>query len=132
MTVNEQLQAKLDTLPAKPGVYLMKDAQGRVIYVGKAVNLRSRVRSYFQRAGQHDIKTRRLTAEVADLDWIVTDNELEALVLENILIKRHRPRYNIRLKDDKTYPYIKIHWQDPFPRVTVTRRMMQDLSLIHI
>jgi len=122
----EQLQAKLDTLPAKPGVYLMKDARGRVIYVGKAVNLRSRVRSYFQRAGQHAIKTRRLTAEVTDLDWIITDNELEALILENVLIKRHHPRYNIRLRDDKTYPYIKIHWQDPFPRVTVTRRMAQD------
>ena len=126
MAPNERLQVKLDTVPARPGVYLMKDAQGRVIYVGKAVNLRSRVRSYFQRAGQQALKTRRLIAEVSDLDWIVTDNELEALILENVLIKRHHPRYNVRLRDDKTYPYIKIHWQDPFPRVTVTRRMVQD------
>ena len=126
MTISERLQAKLDTLPAKPGVYLMKEPQGEVIYVGKAVNLRSRVRSYFQRASQHEGKTRRLTAEVADLDWIITENEVEALVLENVLIKQHRPRFNVRLRDDKTYPYIKIHWQDPFPKVTVTRRMAQD------
>jgi excinuclease ABC subunit C len=126
VNVSEQLQAKLDTLPTKPGVYLMKETQGHVIYVGKTVNLRSRVRSYFQRAGQHHAKTRRLTAEVTDFDWIITENELEALVLENVLIKQHRPRFNVRLRDDKTYPYIKIHWQDSFPRVTVTRRMVQD------
>ena len=126
VNVSEQLQAKLDTLPTKPGVYLMKETQGHVIYVGKTVNLRSRVRSYFHRAGQHHAKTRRLTAEVTDFDWIITENELEALVLENVLIKQHRPRFNVRLRDDKTYPYIKIHWQDSFPRVTVTRRMVQD------
>lgn len=124
--ISEHLQAKLDTLPARPGVYLMKDEQGDVIYVGKAVNLHSRVRSYFQRASQHEGKTRRLTAEVADFDWILTENEVEALVLENVLIKQHRPRFNVRLRDDKTYPYIKIHWQDPFPKVSVTRRMAQD------
>jgi excinuclease UvrABC nuclease subunit len=104
VNVSEQLQAKLDTLPTKPGVYLMKGTQGDVIYVGKTVNLRSRVRSYFQRASQHHAKTRRLTAEVTDFDWIITENELEALVLENVLIKQHRPRFNVRLRDDKTYP----------------------------
>ena len=104
----------------------MKDGQGEVIYVGKTVSLRSRVRSYFQSAGQHQAKTRRLTAEIADFEWIITENELEALVLENLLIKRHRPKFNVRLRDDKTYPYVKIHWQDPFPKVTVTRRMMKD------
>ena len=104
----------------------MKSTQGRVIYVGKTVNLRSRVRSYFQPAGQTEAKTRRLTAEVADFDWIITENELEALVLENVLIKQHRPRFNVRLRDDKTYPYVKIHWQESFPRVTVTRRMARD------
>jgi len=120
------LQAKLDTLPSKPGVYLMKDGQGEVIYVGKTVSLHSRVRSYFQISGQQQAKTRRLTAEIADFEWIITENELEALVLENLLIKRHRPRFNVRLRDDKTYPYVKIHWQDPYPKVTVTRRMIKD------
>jgi excinuclease ABC subunit C len=126
VTPSDQVQAKLDTLPTKPGVYIMKDAQGDVVYVGKTVDLRSRVRSYFQRSSQAGAKVRRLSAEVADIDWIITENEVEALVLENVLIKRHRPRYNVRLRDDKTYPYVKIHWQDPFPRVTVTRRMIQD------
>jgi excinuclease ABC subunit C len=126
MQVAETLKAKLDTLPAKPGCYLMKDAEGNVIYVGKAVNLRARVRSYFQAAAGLSPKTTRLVAHIADLEWIVTPSELEALILENNLIKRHRPRYNVRLRDDKTYPYIKIHWQDAYPKVTITRRMEQD------
>lgn len=125
-TLSEELTAKLDTIPSRPGVYLMKDARGAVIYVGKAVNLRSRVRSYFQASSQHGPRTRRLVEDVADLEWIVTDTELEALILENELIKRHQPRYNVRLKDDKNYPYIKIHWQDDFPKVTIVRRMAQD------
>jgi len=122
----EQLRAKLDSLPSNPGVYLMMDRSGDVIYVGKAIVLRSRVRSYFQQSGQQQHRVARLVPEVVDFDWIVTENEVEALVLENVLIKQHRPRFNIRLRDDKTYPYIKIHWQDSYPRVTVTRRMMQD------
>ena len=126
MQVAETLKAKLDTLPAKPGCYLMKDAEGNVIYVGKAVNLRARVRSYFQAAAGLSPKTTRLVAHIADLDWIVTPSELEALILETNLIQRHRPRYNVRLRDDKTYPYIKIHWQDAYPKVTITRRMEQD------
>lgn len=124
--VGDAIREKLDALPAEPGVYLMKRANGDVIYVGKSVNLRNRVRSYFQDAARHSPKIRRLTAEVADIDFIVTATELEALVLECNLIKEHRPHFNVRLKDDKRYPYIKIHWQDPFPAVEVTREMRQD------
>ena len=119
---------KFDTLPERPGVYLMHSADRTVIYVGKAIVLRNRVRSYFQTGSRHDPKTRRLVSEVADLEWIVTDTELEALILENELIKRHRPRFNVRLKDDKTYPYIKIHWQEDFPRISIVRRMERDGS----
>ncbi len=116
----------LKTLPTKPGVYLHKNAQDKVIYVGKAVNLRSRVRSYFHKSAQENAKTRRLVGEIADIEFIVADSELEALLLENTLIKKYQPRYNVRLKDDKRYPYIKVHWQDPFPKVTTTRRLLND------
>ncbi|MBN1149220.1 MAG: excinuclease ABC subunit UvrC [Anaerolineales bacterium] len=126
--ISEHLQAQLDTLPTKPGCYLMKDASGVVIYVGKAVNLRSRVRSYFHASAQDDRKTRQLVSKIADIEWIVVASELEALILEMNLIKKHRPRYNVRLKDDKRYPYIKVHWADPFPKVTVTRQMLRDGS----
>jgi len=119
-------RVKLDTLPLEPGVYIMRDANGRVIYVGKAINLRSRVRSYFQESSQASSKIRRLVSEVADFEFIVTATELEALVLECNFIKEHRPRFNVRLKDDKRYPYIKINWQNPFPRVETTREMRQD------
>lgn len=119
------LQAKLDSLPAKPGCYLYKNAAGDIIYVGKAVNLRNRVRSYFH-STVDSAKTRELVRHIADLDYIVVGSELEALILEMTLIKKHRPKYNIRLKDDKRYPYIKLHTQDPFPKVTVTRRMDND------
>ena len=122
----EQIQKKLDALPTKPGIYLMKDAGGTVLYVGKAVNLRSRVRSYFQTSASHSRKSDRLVASIADLDFIVTASELEALILESNLIKLHRPRYNVRLKDDKHYPYIKITWQEEYPRVLVVRRMERD------
>jgi excinuclease ABC subunit C len=128
MDVSEKLQGTLDTLPTKPGCYLMKNAEGTIIYVGKAVNLRNRVRSYFHNEAGHDHKTRRLVREIADIEWILVGSELEALILEMTLIKRHRPRYNIRLKDDKRYPYIKIHWGEPFPKVTVTRQMLDDGS----
>lgn len=126
MDISEHLRGILDTLPAKPGCYLMKDAGGRIIYVGKAVSLKNRVRSYFHAESSHDGKTRRLVREIADIEWIVVGSELEALILEMNLIKRHRPRFNIRLKDDKRYPYIKIHWQDAYPKVTVTRQMLDD------
>ncbi|MGD8405645.1 MAG: excinuclease ABC subunit UvrC [Anaerolineales bacterium] len=128
MKVSEHLQGILDTLPTKPGCYLMKNASGKIIYVGKAVNLRARVRSYFHSDSSHDNKTRRLVREIRDIEWIVVGSELEALILEMNLIKRHRPRFNVRLKDDKRYPYIKVHWQDPFPKITVTRQMKDDGS----
>jgi len=126
MEVAENLQRVLDTLPPRPGCYLYRNAAGAVIYVGKAVNLRNRVRSYFHAEAGHDAKTRRLVREIADIEWILVGSELEALILEMNLIKKHRPKYNIRLKDDKRYPYIKIHWADPFPKVTVTRQMAND------
>lgn len=119
------IQQTLDTLPTKPGVYLMQNDDGTILYVGKAVNLRNRVRSYFH-GNAFDAKVISLTAHVEKIEFIVTDTELEALVLENNLIKKHRPKYNIRLKDAKTYPYIKITWQDNFPKVFMTRRMDDD------
>ena len=128
MEISEKLQGILATLPAKPGCYLMKNATGTIIYVGKALSLRNRVRSYFHADASHDAKTRRLVREIADIEWIVVGSELEALILEMNLIKKHRPKYNVRLKDDKRYPYIKIHWADPFPKVTVTRQMDDDGS----
>ena len=127
MTSSDLLQQKLDTLPAKPGCYLYKDSAGKVIYVGKAVNLRNRVRSYFHETVDSP-KTRELVKHIADLDTIIVGSELEALILEMNLIKKHRPKYNVRLKDDKRYPYIKVHYADPFPKVTVTRRMDNDGS----
>ena len=121
------LEQILKNLPAKPGVYLHKNGHGKVIYVGKAVNLKNRVRSYFHKSATFsNPKTRRLVEEIADIEFIVAESELEALLLENTLIKKHQPRYNVRLKDDKRYPYIKVHWQDPFPRVTTTRRLLND------
>ena len=128
MEISEKLQGILATLPAKPGCYLMKNAEGKILYVGKAINIRNRVRSYFHADAGHDAKTRRLVREIADIEWIVVGSELEALIFEMNLIKKHRPKYNVRLKDDKRYPYIKIHWADPFPKVTVTRQMVDDGS----
>src|SRR5512138_3228317 len=128
MEISEKVQGILATLPAKPGCYIMKNDGGTIIYVGKAISLRNRVRSYFHADASHDAKTRRLVRDIADLEWIVVGSELEALILEMNLIKKHRPHFNIRLKDDKRYPYIKIHWADPFPKVTVTRQMIEDGS----
>ena len=128
MVLSKRIQAQLDTLPTKTGCYLMKDSGGKVIYVGKAVDLRSRVRSYFHSAAQIDAKTHHLVQNITDIEWIVVASELEALILEMNLIKKHRPHYNIRLKDDKRYPYVKVHWADPFPKVTVTRQMVEDGS----
>lgn len=128
MEISDHLQGILDTLPTKPGCYLMKNAEGVIIYVGKAINLKNRVRSYFHADSGHDAKTRRLVRDIRHIEWIVVGSELEALILEMNLIKRHRPRYNIRLKDDKRYPYIKIHWNEAYPHVTVTRQMLEDGS----
>jgi excinuclease ABC subunit C len=126
--LSDHLKGILDTLPLKPGCYIMKNAAGEVIYVGKAINLRSRVRSYFQERADFDRKTLKLVSQVVDLEWILVGSELEALILEMNLIKKHRPRFNVRLKDDKRYPYIKVHLANPFPNVTVTRQMVRDGS----
>lgn len=121
-----KLEEKLRHLPDKPGVYLMKDEKGRIIYVGKAINLRNRVRSYFQSGRGHSVKVQAMVQRIADLEYILTANEIEALILECNLIKKHRPKYNISLKDDKTYPYIKVTLQEAYPRVFVTRRVQKD------
>ena len=126
MEISEKLQGVLATLPTKPGCYLYRNAEGTIIYVSKAINLKNRVRSYFHADSSHDDKTRRLVRDIADIEWIVVGSELEALILEMNLIKKHRPKYNIRLKDDKRYPYIKVHWNEPFPKITVTRQMEED------
>jgi excinuclease ABC subunit C len=120
------LQEKIRTLPTKPGVYLYKNADGEVIYVGKAKNLRSRVRSYLLEASQANAKTGSLMREAVDLDYILVDNEREALALENNLIKQRKPRFNILLRDDKTYPYVKLTLGDRHPKVFVTRRLRKD------
>jgi len=122
MSAPEKLLQLLKSMPTKPGVYLMKDSQGEVIYVGKAINLRHRVRSYFHNSVSHP-KVVRLVQRIDDIEFIITGSELEALILEMTLIKRHRPKYNVRLKDDKRYPYVKVHWATDYPKVTVTRRM---------
>jgi len=123
------LEEKLKNLPVSPGVYLHKDGGGKIIYVGKAKNLRNRVRSYFQSGRGHDRKTRELVRRIFDLEFIVTDNEVEALVLESNLIKQHKPRYNVLLKDDKQYPHLKLTINEPFPRVMITRRVQRDGAL---
>src|SRR5258705_12926906 len=122
------LEEKLKEIPASPGVYLHKDAAGKVIYIGKAKNLRSRVRSYF-RARPFDRKTDALVGQIFDLEFIVTDNEVEALILEATLVKKHKPRYNIRLQDDKSYPHLKLTINEPFPKVVITRRIQRDGAL---
>jgi excinuclease ABC subunit C len=116
---------RLSALPTEPGVYLMKNADDKVIYVGKAIALRNRVRSYFQSTRQHDAKTRELVANITDFEVIRTDTPMEALILENELIKRYLPKYNVMLKDSKTYPYLKIT-EEEWPRIISTRRIVQD------
>ena len=119
------LREKSASLPTVPGVYLYKDVEGRVLYVGKAKNLRNRVRAYFNDDRLAEAKTGRLMGEARDLDYILVDNEKEALALENNLIKQYKPRFNVLLRDDKTYPYIKLT-AEKFPRVYVTRRVLKD------
>lgn len=123
--MNTNIEEKLKNLPTEPGVYLMKDQHDHVIYVGKAVNLRNRVRSYFRTQPKEAVKTKALVRQIKDFDYILVDSESEALVLESNLIKKYRPRYNINLKDDKTYPYIVIT-NETWPRVMVTRRVIRD------
>ena len=124
---SDELLQKVAGLPTRPGVYLHRDAGGTIIYVGKAKNLRARVKSYFQEGRPVDAKTRALMLRIADFETIVTDTEVEALILENTLIKEHKPKYNILLKDDKSYPYIRVT-REEFPRVFPTRRVIRDGS----
>src|SRR3982750_1054311 len=118
---------KLKTLPTDAGIYIHKNAAGKIIYVGKAKNLRNRVRSYFHSSRNHDPKTRQLVKLIADFEFIVVDNEVEALVLESNLIKKHKPRFNVFLKDDKSYPHLKLT-NEPFPKVVMTRKIVRDGS----
>ena len=120
------LEDTLARLPDRPGVYLMKDAKAQIVYVGKAASLRSRVRSYFQESRPHEPKTDALVKQIRDLEYIVTDNELEALMLEANLVRKHRPRYNIILRDDKHYPFLKLTTDEDFPRLIVARRVRDD------
>jgi excinuclease ABC subunit C len=120
------LAEKLDTLPVRPGVYIFKDAEGHVLYVGKARVLRDRVRSYFQAGRPVDHQRGDMVGQIADLDLVVTDTEMEALALENNFIKRHQPRYNILLRDDKNHPYLKLTLDEEYPRIYVVRRVAED------
>lgn len=125
------LQSQLDHLPSHPGVYLFKDAQGEIIYIGKAAVLADRVRSYFQKGADHDPKTGLLVSQIADLETMVTRSELEALILESNLVKRHRPRFNVVLRDDKQYPYVRLPIKEDFPRLSIVRRVQKDGALYY-
>ena len=125
----DAVRSKLERLPDRPGVYLHRDGAGDVLYVGKAKSLRSRVRTYFRSAAKHTPRIARLVTEIADLEWIVVDSERAALILESNLIKKHRPRYNVVLRDDKHFPYLKLSTNDPYPRLSVTRRSRVDGNL---
>ena len=122
------IEQRLHAIPDSPGIYIMKDAQDNVLYVGKANVLKNRVRSYFQASANHQPKTIRMVSRVEDFEFVVTNTEAEALILENTFIKKHKPPYNVRLKDDKTYPYLKIDLHEDFPRVYLTRRIVDDGS----
>lgn len=124
--MHKKLEAKLRELPTNPGVYFHKDASGEIIYVGKAASLRNRVRQYFQKSRQRDPKTDLLVSEIADVDWMVVDSEVEALFLEAEMIRRYRPRYNILLRDDKSMVFIRIDYDSEFPTVNTTRRPLDD------
>lgn len=124
--VTEELELKLKNLPDRPGVYMMKNRAGKVIYIGKAKKLRNRVRTYFQKSRPHDPKTEVMVSKIADFEFYVTDSEIEALILESNLVKEYRPLYNVNLKDDKRFPYLKVTMDEPFPRVIVVRRMAKD------
>ncbi|HSG99024.1 MAG TPA: GIY-YIG nuclease family protein, partial [candidate division Zixibacteria bacterium] len=122
----EIVRDKLKALPDRPGVYQFRNARGKTIYIGKAKSLRNRVRTYFQARGAADAKTAVMIAQVADIELVVTDSEIEALILEANLVREHKPRYNILLKDDKHFPYIKVTVNEPFPRVLIVRRVFKD------
>jgi excinuclease ABC subunit C len=125
----EQLKEQVREFPTQSGVYLMKSVSDKIIYVGKAKNLRNRVKSYFQSLQDHSRKTKVLVTHIRSIEYILTKTEVEAFLLEASLIKKHRPKYNIRLKDDKAYPYIKLSWKDEFPRLYLSRKVKKDGSL---
>src|SRR5687768_2199568 len=116
MAIAPPLESKIKGLPDEPGVYLMKDASGGILYVGKAKNLKNRVASYFQESRDRGPRIELLVRKICDFDVVLTDNEVEALVLECNLIKKYRPKFNVSLKDDKTYPYVRLDMKHPFPR----------------
>src|SRR5579875_3101817 len=124
--MNDKIRSVLNSLPSKPGIYLMKDAQGQIIYVGKAVSLHQRVRSYFQESADLSPKNRSMVARVDDIEYVVVENEIEALVLESNYIKQYRPKYNVLLRDDKNYPYVKVALSEDFPRVYRVRNYQRD------
>src|SRR5690348_2470927 len=125
------LESKLAHLPDQPGVYLFKDKAGDVLYIGKAAVLADRVRSYFLKSADHSPKTSLLVSQIADLETMVTRSELEALILESNLVKRHKPRFNIVLRDDKQYPYVRLPIKDDFPRLSIVRRVQKDGALYY-
>ncbi|MBW1743904.1 MAG: excinuclease ABC subunit UvrC [Deltaproteobacteria bacterium] len=127
--MHKQLKQRLAGLPSAPGVYLMKDPRGRILYIGKARDLKKRVASYFRDAGPKDLKTSLLIGKISGFDTILTNTEKEALILESNLIKRHRPRYNVILKDDKRYPCLRLNIQNPYPNLTVARKIQKDGAL---
>jgi excinuclease ABC subunit C len=129
--MTEILQSKLAHLPGSPGIYLFKNLQGDIIYIGKAAVLADRVRSYFQKVADHSPKTGLLVAQIADLETMVTRSELEALILESNLVKRHKPRFNVVLRDDKQYPYVRLPIRDDFPRLSIVRRIQKDGALYY-
>jgi len=129
--MNPTVEAKLQRIPPGPGVYLYRDAEGQTIYVGKAKSLRNRVRTYFQQSRNLDERKDQMMDAIEDLEFIMTDTEGEALALENNLIKQHKPKYNILLRDDKTYPFIKLSVNEPFPRTIITRRIRKDGALYY-
>lgn len=124
--MNNTIEEKLVLLPHSPGVYIMKDAKGKIIYVGKAISLKNRVTQYFRHNSSHSVKVKSMVSRIEDFETILTGSEVEALILECNLIKKHRPKYNISLKDDKNYPYLKVTTNEVFPRVHITRRVARD------
>ena len=122
------IEEELKKLPARPGVYIMHDADDTIIYVGKAISLKNRVRQYFQGSRNLGIRKEQMVEQIARFEYIITDSELEALVLECNLIKEHTPKYNILLKDDKTYPFIKVTVGEDYPRIQIVRRVKKDKS----
>lgn len=126
MPLNDKIEEKLSMLEHTPGVYIMKDSAGKIIYVGKAISLKNRVTQYFRKNKNHSAKVKAMVAHVEELETIITGSEVEALILECNLIKKHRPKYNISLKDDKTYPYLKVSTNEDFPKVFITRRVVRD------